>query len=494
MTGPIGNPEYFSFNQLNKIVEAYEGNVTKNVSKKPENENTVRVQSDMVSLGKSDGLKDVMILPGKNLMKSAKSVSADKMAKHLSGKGIKVDEKLDVLKGVTAKIDEKSAKQLQDQGYVIYDNSPRNLLPDIPKITNVEVKSGNPWDMPKIEDVKWTGVEKLHDQGITGKGEVIAVIDSGYDHPGKELIAWKDIPDGKSKPWDPNGHGTHVAGDAMKMAPDADLVAVRVMRSDGTGRPSDIVKGLQWVIENKDQYNIGVVNMSLGGAPDGYPYYFDPINKAVGAATKEGITVVAAAGNSGPKPHTIGSPADSPQALSVGAALNPGKVSDFSSRGPTDDNFSKPDVVAPGEFITSWAVPGSQLNQIATVVDTIRKMTPPQLRKLFTAKPELTQALGLPKDITKYDDKKLEKTTKTNLPPMYKPTEDTLAGPGTSFASPEVAGIVAGLRQHSADDSPDALKNSIKNTASNMGAQYSKMDQGSGFVQADKAMGKLPKD
>jgi serine protease AprX len=279
----------------------------------------------------------------------------------------------------------------------------------------------------------------------------------------------------------------------MKMAPDADLVGIRVMNAEGSGRPSDIVKGVQWAIQNKEKYNISVINMSLGGAPDGVPYYLDPINKAVEKAVENGISVVAAAGNSGPEPSTIGSPADDPKAFSIGAALNPTTVSDFSSRGPTDDNFSKPDIIAPGEFITSWAVPNSQLDKIATTVETIRRMSPEQLRKLFTAKPELIKALGLPKDLLKKDDAQMELITKTTLPPMHKPTADTLAGPGTSFASPEVAGIVANLRQAHPSATPDQVKDALMATADNMGSQYTKLDQGAGFVRADEAHQELSK-
>jgi len=485
MGGTIGRtPEYFSFSQLNKIVDAFEG------KRAPEaaSVQTNALVSDQVKLGEDS--QDVMILPGNNLMKSFKNIDADSIAGYLKDKGVEVDEKLDVLNGVTAKLDQKSIETLKEQGYQVYDNSPRSLLPDVPKLT-VRETEGKPWDMPKIDDVNWTGTSELHKQGLTGKGQVIAIIDSGYEHPDKPLVAWKDVVDGSQDPFDPNGHGTHVAGDAIKMAPDADLVGIRVMNAQGSGRPSDIVKGVQWAIQNKEKYNISVINMSLGGAPDGVPYYMDPINKAVEKAVESGISVVAAAGNSGPEASTIGSPADDPKAFSIGAALNPTTVSDFSSRGPTDDNLSKPDIIAPGEFITSWAVPNSQLDKIATTVETIRRMSPEQLRKLFTAKPDLIKALGLPKDLLKNDDTKVEYITKTNLPPMHKPTADTLAGPGTSFASPEVAGIVANLRQAHPSATPDQVKEALMNTADNMGEKYGKLDQGSGFVRADKAHQKL---
>jgi len=484
MSSPVGKtPEYFTFQQMNRIVDAFEGKPIKKAAK--EESLMKSVTKDSVGV-KAEDTRDVLILPGTGLMKSYKELNAESVAKFLKKKGIEVEENLDILNGVAAKADSKSLKELEGQGYLIYDNSPRNLLPGIPKVTMAET-GGKPWDMPKIEDVKWTGTETIRGQGLTGKGQVIAIIDSGYNHPEKPLIAWKDVVEGSKKPIDPNGHGTHVAGDAIKMAPDADLVGIRVMDSQGRGRPSDIVRGVQWAVDNKEKYNIGTINMSLGGAPDGYPYYLDPINKAVKKAVDSGMVLVAAAGNSGPNAKTIGSPADAPESLTVGSALNPDKVSDFSSRGPTDDGLKKPDVVAPGEYITSWAVPGSQLDQIASTVETLRRMTPVQLRKLFITRPDLIKALGLPRDILENDDTSLEKNVKLRLPPMFKPTADTIAGPGTSFASPEIAGIVANLRQGHPDASPREIKDALMKTADNMGDKYGVMDQGAGFVRADKA-------
>ena len=488
MSTPIGKPQQFTFSQMNHIVEAFEGKTGKAADK----EKTIEVKSaigDNISLGQEK--QDVLIMPGKSLMKSYNKINADSVEKFLKDKGVEVEEKFDLVNGVAAKVDSQSLAELKEQGYMVYDNSPRNMLPAMPSVTMAETGAAKPWDMPKIEDVKWTGTDVINQQGLTGKGKTIAVIDSGYDHPQVPLKAWKDVVEGSEKPIDPNGHGTHVAGDTKKMAPDAELVGIRVMNSQGQGRPSDIVRGLQWAINNKEDLGIDVINMSLGGGPDGYPYYMDPINQAVKQAVDSGMVVVAAAGNSGPGPSTIGSPADAPSTLTVGSALNPNTVSDFSSRGPTDDGLIKPDVVAPGEFITSWAVPGSQMDQIASTVETLRRMTPTQLRKLFIMKPDLVKALGLPKDILDNNDADLEAGVKTKLPPMHKPTPDTIAGPGTSFASPEVAGIVANLRQGNPDASPQEIKDALMKTADNMGKQYGKMDQGAGFVRADKAHNEL---
>jgi subtilisin family serine protease len=259
------------------------------------------------------------------------------------------------------------------------------------------------------------------------------------------------------------------------------------MRDDGTGRISDIVKGVEWAINNKEKYGIDVINMSLGGAPNGVSHKDDPIDKAVEKAISKGISVVVAAGNSGPSERTIGAPANTPEAITVGAALNPKAVSDFSSRGPTDDNINKPDLIAPGEFIVSWAVPGSQLDKSGKTIETIRHMTPSQLRNLLTEKPQLKEALKLPDDILDKSDKELEALTKTHLPGLYKPTDNTLAGPGTSFASPEVAGIVADLRQAAPEADPAKIKEAIIKSADNMGSTYGPNDQGAGFIRGDKA-------
>ena len=164
MTGPIDRAGSFSFNQLNKIVEAYEGKITKSVAKGKEKGAEVK---DKVDIGGK--FKDVIILPSKELMKAHKNINAEKIAGELKKEGIKVNDKLDVISGVTAKVSPEDLKKLKEQGYLIYDDSVRNLMPDIPKVTSAPSEGGNPWDMPKIENPKWTVVEKLQEKGKTSK-------------------------------------------------------------------------------------------------------------------------------------------------------------------------------------------------------------------------------------------------------------------------------------------------------------------------------------
>lgn len=120
-----------------------------------------------------------------------------------------------------------------------------------------------------------------------------------------------------------------------------------------------IDSAIAWVIDNKDKYDTKILNLSLG-TPANNPTKADPLVRAVNKAVKAGITVVVAAGNSGPELQTILSPGNSPLAITVGAvdsrkskSRNTYTVAPFSSRGPTKEGIVKPDIVAPGVDIRS---------------------------------------------------------------------------------------------------------------------------------------------
>ncbi len=475
MAAPIGGSasDYYSYNQLVQINQIMDGNEFKGPGK--EAAEAKPAQTDTL---------DVIIISKPGAYKGA--AEPGQIEENLKGKGVEVNDSLKSIGGVEAKIKPDQLDKLKNEGYMVYDNSPRNLVPSMPKIKLL----GNTWEMPAIDPITMTGANALQAKGFDGTGKTVAVVDSGFQKPDFNLKTWKDIAGFSNKPEDKVGHGTHVAGCVNQMAPQAEIVAVRVMGPDGTGRPSDIVKGIEWVVDNQQKYGIDVMNLSLGAGPDGFPYYLDPINMAVEKAIESGIAVVNAAGNSGPDAKTIGSPADDPEAITVGAGFDRNRVSDFSSRGPTDDGIEKPDIVAPGEYIVSWNVPDSQMGKTAAVVETIRHMSPEQLVQLLVQKPQLIEAFGLPEDILEHPAAEVEKLVKNSLPPMYLPDKDHIAAPGTSFASPIVAGIVADLREANPKLTPGEIKKVLLDTADNMGAQYGKYDQGKGWIDGKEAMEK----
>ncbi len=180
--------------------------------------------------------------------------------------------------------------------------------------------------------------------GLDGTGIGIAVLDSGIDtgHAsfleskgnGLRVVYSKDFT-GEGRTDDPHGHGTHVASIAagngrvaraeyVGIAPNANIINLRVLNSQGTGRVSYILGALEWVYQNRALYNIRVVNMSLGTAAV-ESYKNDPVCKAVRRLVDAGVVVVAAAGNNGKDASgqklygAIHSPGSEPSVITVGA-------------------------------------------------------------------------------------------------------------------------------------------------------------------------------
>jgi serine protease AprX len=218
----------------------------------------------------------------------------------------------------------------------------------------------------------------------------VAIIDSGIaphaDLPASRIRAYKDFVTGGTTPIDNCGHGTHVAGIIAGsgahsngafagIAPDADIVALRVLGDDCSGNTSDVIDALEWIGRNYVKYNIKVVNISLGHAVL-ESIFTDPLVQAVERLSRKGVAVVTAAGNKGINPATgnpgyggVGVPCNAPSAICVGsldtkgsADLSDDRVSDSSSRGPTRfDLLAKPDLIAAGVNIVSLAAKGSRL-------------------------------------------------------------------------------------------------------------------------------------
>jgi len=228
--------------------------------------------------------------------------------------------------------------------------------------------------------------------GVDGSGVGVAILDSGITP--HAALTNKVVANVSFVPGDPSvndgyGHGTHVAGIIAGsagpagpvtplykggVAPGARLVNVRVLGNDGSGYTSDVIAGIEWVISHKGQYNIRVINLSLGH-PVLESCATDPLCQEIGRAVQSGIVVVAAAGNYGRSVTggtilgSIAAPGNSPDAITVGAintwstpSRDDDTVATFSSRGPTAyDGAVKPDVVAPGVKIISLEAANSLL-------------------------------------------------------------------------------------------------------------------------------------
>ena len=318
------------------------------------------------------------------------------------------------------------------------------------------------------------------DYGYSGAGVGVAVIDSGttswhddltYDgwsslvrvKNGQRVAAFVDFVNGRTAPYDDNGHGTHVAGiiagngkDSLGtragIAPAAHLVSLKVLDGQGRGVISSVIAALDWVVANKASYNVRVVNLSVGAAVT-ESYNTDPLARAAKRAVDAGVVVVTAAGNLGKNANgqiqygAISAPGNAPWVLTVGAFSHEGTVwrtddvmADYSSRGPTAIDFgAKPDVVAPGTGVVSLSDPAS----------------------LMYATKSAYLLAG-------------------SLLPGVKPY---LSLTGTSMASPVVAGTVALMLQANPALTPNMVKAILQYTAQSY-SQYNALTQGAGFLNS----------
>ena len=330
---------------------------------------------------------------------------------------------------------------------------------------------------------------------LTGTGIGVALIDSGIapnsdlnNASGSSRVVYnQSFVIGTSSAVDQFGHGTHVAGliggngassgtangypaTYAGMAPNVNLINLRVLDQYGLGTDSGVIAAIEQAISLKNTYNIRVISMSLG-RPVFETYTLDPVDQAVEAAWKAGIVVVAAAGNNGRFAPTNGFgtilvPGNDPAVITVGATLTEltatrvdDEIASYSSKGPTAiDHIVKPDLVAPGNRLVSLRVPGSTLDA----------------------------------SYPQYE------VTSTNGSSKYYVLS------GTSMATPVVSGAVALMLQQNSALTPDQVKARLMKTAWKGFAQYtSSTDRyeniynneydlftyGAGYLDIDSALG-----
>ena len=215
---------------------------------------------------------------------------------------------------------------------------------------------------------------------LQGQGIGVAVVDSGINPNGdlytvsgvnRQVANVRFNSDVNQNTSDGYGHGTHIAsvvggdgsesgGKYIGVAPMVNIVNVKVSNDDGSAMIKDVVAGLQWVLDNKTQYNIRVVNLSLNSSV-AESYKTSPLDAAVEILWFNKIVVVASAGNQGG--GVIYPPANDPFIITVGAtddkgtsSLTDDAIASFSAYGTTSDGFKKPDLVAPGTNVTARLV------------------------------------------------------------------------------------------------------------------------------------------
>lgn len=200
----------------------------------------------------------------------------------------------------------------------------------------------------------------------TGKDIGVCFLDTGIaDHPDFKgrIQVFTDFIAGKKNPYDDNGHGTHVAGilcgdgsvsggKYKGVAPDCRIIAVKVLDRFGNGNKEDVLRAFQWILQNYRKFRIRIVNISVGTV---YKTRYDHhiLIQGVEELWDQGLVVVAAAGNQGPKPGSITAPGSSRKVITVGSSDMLVGNTAVSGRGPTFECVCKPDLVAPGNHITS---------------------------------------------------------------------------------------------------------------------------------------------
>ncbi|MBD5547322.1 MAG: S8 family peptidase [Lachnospiraceae bacterium] len=205
------------------------------------------------------------------------------------------------------------------------------------------------------------------------RGVTIAMLDTGIAvHPdfNNRIVDFKDFVNEKRALYDDSGHGTHVAGclcgsgqiskgKYKGIAPHSRIVVGKVLDYMGDGNIETMVRGIEWVLDKQREYDIRILNISIGMGENTEKERMERLVGMVNEAWNRGLVVVCAAGNMGPKPMTISPLGASRQVITVGCheggyfGNREHLCENYSSRGPSPYAMKKPDVVAPGTDIIS---------------------------------------------------------------------------------------------------------------------------------------------
>ena len=350
------------------------------------------------------------------------------------------------------------------------------------------------------------------DDRYTGKGVTIAFLDSGfYPHvdlttPRNRILAYRNMLDEDgdlSSLFQPDvaswhgmmtsvvaaGNGSLSNGFYRGIASDADVVLVKLAR---TGRITDrnIQDGLTWVLDNRDKYNIRIVNISAGGDYE-KSYLHDPLSQFVEECSTIGITVVCAVGNAGHLPnHPVVPPASSPSAIAVGGlddnnSINRARRGMYrSSYGPTIDGLQKPEVIASSIWVPAPILPNTPTAQQAGLLSLLDRAPDEELHGLIDDNPGIDPEIDAVADREIHSIRQLI-TLKIRREMVI--TQHYKYVDGTSFSAPIVSSVVAQMLEANPKLTPSDIKRILITTAERL-PQYEVDRQGWGVIDARRAV------
>lgn len=346
----------------------------------------------------------------------------------------------------------------------------------------------------------------------TGKGVTIAFLDSGfYPHvdlttPVNRIIAYRNMLEGDGeleslfKPDVASWHGMMTSvvaagngslsnGFYRGIAPDANVVLVKLAR---TGRISEenIEDALRWVLDNKERYDIKIVNISAGGDEES-SYLTDSLSQTVEQCVAEGIAVVCAVGNAGHLPnHPVFPPASSPSCIAVGGlddqnSLNRAKRGMYrSSYGPTMDSLQKPEIIAPSLWVPAPILPNTPTAQQAALLDELDHAADDELHKIIRANPDIDPELDAAFDLPVHSIRQiiaLKLRSEMVITKHYKYVD------GTSFSAPIVSSVLAQMLEANPELTPQKLKKILISTAERL-PHFEVDRQGWGVIDPRRAV------
>lgn len=363
-----------------------------------------------------------------------------------------------------------------------------------------------------------TGLRLNADPRFTGKGVTICFIDSGfYPHP--DLTAHKnrikaiiDIPNNRDLKASSFGegleetgslwHGTMTsvvcAGDGYLskglykgIASDAELVLLKVQDDEGHITTDNIVKALQWILQHHRDYDIRIVNISLGD-DDIVSYKQSKVDRLAEQLIDEGIAVVAAVGND--ENGVIKAPANSLNVIAVGGIDDNNNLEEsvsglyHSSYGKTADELMKPELLAHAIWIAAPILPQTKEQHESKILHELLETTDHELQAALEKRKDNlppgnfnlhTGNAGIIKEAIR---QRIQ--TCKYISPHYMHVD------GTSFAAPIVSSIIAQLLEINPELTPTMIRSLLFSTAKRIG-NLPAVRQGFGMVQAKRAVLKI---